>query len=150
MWIPCLLCWNLHWRSLLVICWEVYTGYQECTLQINTPIWLYQCRVFSIMHMPVTGFNYWLANISNFYLKVKKSICCFSVFFASLRYFVNQEASVALPCLAVGSREQVIFFLMSEHLRDIRKWAVLFRLIALKLISAHWHLGNIKHRKICS
>ena len=45
--------------------------------------------------------------ICNFYLKVKK-ISYFSVFFVSLRYFANQQTSIALACLSGGSREQEI------------------------------------------
>ena len=67
----------------------------------------------------MTGFKH-KQETMKFYLKVKKIICYFSVFFAPLRYFANHETSIAPACLAGGSREQVIF-LMTEHLREIRK-----------------------------
>ena len=39
-WVPCQLCWNI------VNCWEVYTGFQGCTLQNNIPVLLlYQVAI---------------------------------------------------------------------------------------------------------
>ena len=63
-----------------------------------------ECRIFSIISM--TGFKH-----KYFLFESQKNICYFSVFFASLWYFADYEASViALACQAGGSRGQVTLF----------------------------------------
>ena len=61
---------------------------------------------------------------SNLYLTLKN--CYLPFFIASLQYYVNQEASMVLACLAGGSCGLVILVLMSRASSGDQKMSVFF------------------------
>ena len=98
-------------------------------------------RVFCITSM--TGLKHKL-----FLFEGQKKVFVISPSSLHLCDILQTKAEPSLrTSLSIWRKSWASNFLMIEHFGRSEN-ELFFRLIALKLISAHWHLGDIKHRRI--